>query len=93
MRKFSISGGRYALAETVTLVVARNLLGSSGLTATSDESPVVIDTELEFVDNPMRISGSWDRRKYSKPPFADMVNVERKTIARMNEVLRKLIAQ
>jgi hypothetical protein len=52
-------------ADTDTRFVARNLLGSSGLYATSCESAVVIETELALVVRPMRTSGSSARKNDS----------------------------
>jgi hypothetical protein len=66
------------------------LEGSSGLTATSEESDVVMVTELEFVDRPMRISGSEASRKYSYSPEA-LTLAENTMIAARTKILRGLI--
>ena len=62
----------------VMRLVARSFIGSSGAKDTSDESFVVIDTELALVESPTRINGSAGSRKSVVPD--DTVNAKNRRI-------------
>lgn len=69
---------------TKILLVASSLFGSSGATATSDESEVVIETERALVAKPILTVGS-DAKLKSRVSAAETVGIKKAQIKKIIE--------